>query len=272
MAAALKLRALGYPAAAAGGGSLATQPEGRAVGRAELATLAAWLEDVKIRALPVAARGALREGASGGGGGEAWERALGAYLKELQCPYEASLAFGDDTGRYVLASWLLGTAVAYEYADGAKKFNASAARPAEADAAAAAARDGGFTDLQSGETREAALALAVVLGVKHAPDAPLLGVLESCAKAAERLASSGGGSNAGSAENGAAGGDADPLSSLPLGFETGDLAVDRAATALRCLFINDLRSLQTAVDRLLVSVQEHTANPKTDTKRGKVGR
>ena len=86
--------------------------EGRAVG-VELATLAAWLEDVHSCAARGRAR-ALREGASGGrrrGVG----RALAAYLKELQCPYEASLAFGDDTGRYVLASWLLGTAVAYEY-------------------------------------------------------------------------------------------------------------------------------------------------------------
>lgn len=57
-----------------------------------------------------------------------------------------------------------------------------------------------------------------------------------------------------------------------MGFETGDRLVDRAATVLRMLYIKDLRDLQSEIDRVLVSVQELTANPRTDSKLGKVGR
>jgi len=58
---------------------------------------------------------------------------------------------------------------------------------------------------------------------------------------------------------------------FPAGFETGDPLMDRAASLLRMLFIKDLRNLQTTIDRGIISVQELTANPKTDAKLGKVG-
>lgn len=48
--------------------------------------------------------------------------------------------------------------------------------------------------------------------------------------------------------------------------------LNRAANVLRLLYINDLRQLQTAVNGMIVQVQSLTANPKTDTKLGKVGR
>lgn len=47
--------------------------------------------------------------------------------------------------------------------------------------------------------------------------------------------------------------------------------VSQAANILRYLFIHDLRNLQTKINECLVSVQTLTANPKTDTKLGKVG-
>lgn len=49
-------------------------------------------------------------------------------------------------------------------------------------------------------------------------------------------------------------------------------AMNRAANVLRLLYINDLRQLQTSVNAMIVQVQSLTANPKTDTKLGKVGR
>ena len=59
---------------------------------------------------------------------------------------------------------------------------------------------------------------------------------------------------------------------FPLGFSLDDgKVVDKAASVLRMLYVQDLRGLQTAVDRALVEVQEYTANPKTDSKLGKVG-
>lgn len=47
--------------------------------------------------------------------------------------------------------------------------------------------------------------------------------------------------------------------------------LDEAAKILRLLQIHSLRRLQTTINETIVAVQEITANPKTDTKLGKVG-
>jgi RLL motif-containing protein 1 len=60
--------------------------------------------------------------------------------------------------------------------------------------------------------------------------------------------------------------------SFPLGFETGDATVDTAAALLRMLYVADLRELQDAVNDILIRVQEFTADPRTDSSLGKVGR
>ena len=62
------------------------------------------------------------------------------------------------------------------------------------------------------------------------------------------------------------------LRKLPLGFSTGSDVLDSAGTILRMLYIEDLRELQNQVNNLLVQVQEFTANPKTDSSLGRVGR
>lgn len=62
------------------------------------------------------------------------------------------------------------------------------------------------------------------------------------------------------------------LLDMPLGFSTNDPILDKAAKILRLCFINDLRKLQTQINETIVQVQNITANPKTDTRLGKVGR
>lgn len=63
-----------------------------------------------------------------------------------------------------------------------------------------------------------------------------------------------------------------PVMDMPLGFETSDAVLDKAAKVLRLCFIHDLRDLQTKINEIIVTVQSITANPKTDTRLGKVGR
>ncbi|XP_019868582.1 RNA transcription, translation and transport factor protein [Aethina tumida] len=63
-----------------------------------------------------------------------------------------------------------------------------------------------------------------------------------------------------------------PFQDADLGFDLKDPVLNRAAKILRMLYIHNLRDLQTKANELIVAVQLVTANPKTDTKLGKVGR
>ena len=50
-----------------------------------------------------------------------------------------------------------------------------------------------------------------------------------------------------------------------------DSAVNEAAKILRLLHVSELRERQTSITQAIVAVQLHSANPKTDTKLGKLG-
>lgn len=66
-------------------------------------------------------------------------------------------------------------------------------------------------------------------------------------------------------------GKAYPVMEADLGFDTGDYVMNQALKVMRLLYIHDLRDLQTHINECIVSVQNLTSNPKTDTKLGKVG-
>lgn len=63
-----------------------------------------------------------------------------------------------------------------------------------------------------------------------------------------------------------------PFQDLDLGFDLNDPVLNKAAKVLRMLYIHNLRDLQTKGNELIVAVQTVTANPKTDTRLGKVGK
>lgn len=48
--------------------------------------------------------------------------------------------------------------------------------------------------------------------------------------------------------------------------------IQQPSDVLKLLFVQDLRELQTKINEALVAVQTVTADPRTDTKLGKVGR
>ena len=80
--------------------------------------------------------------------------------------------------------------------------------------------------------------------------------------------------DAGAAASGAGGAEAggDVMRDFGAGFATGDAALDRACAILRLLYVSDLRELQDAVNDILVEIQAFTADPKTDSSLGVVGR
>jgi len=53
--------------------------------------------------------------------------------------------------------------------------------------------------------------------------------------------------------------------------ETGDPNVRQAIRVLRCLYIEDIRQLQTSINECIVALQCITADPRTDTSIGRVG-
>jgi predicted RNA-binding Zn ribbon-like protein len=61
------------------------------------------------------------------------------------------------------------------------------------------------------------------------------------------------------------------LSDFPAGVATGDAVLDRVIVALRMLYVADLRELQDRANEILETVQEFTADPRTNAKLGKVG-
>lgn len=63
-----------------------------------------------------------------------------------------------------------------------------------------------------------------------------------------------------------------PIQDVDLGFDLKDPDLNKAAKVLRMIYIQDLRNLQTKANELIVAVQNVTANPKTDTRLGRVGR
>ena len=62
------------------------------------------------------------------------------------------------------------------------------------------------------------------------------------------------------------------LSKITAGFDTGDKILNNVGRILRLLHLQNFRSFQTMINQTIVSVQELTANPKTDQRLGQVGR
>ena len=61
------------------------------------------------------------------------------------------------------------------------------------------------------------------------------------------------------------------LEQMPLGFDTNDKIINETAKILRLLYIQDLRTLQTKINETIVSIQSLVADPRTDSKLGKIG-
>ena len=125
--------------------------------------------------------------------------------------------------------------------------------------------------IASGSGRAALERLATALGVEASSGGDVVDAcvtLERCVAAHERfIAGFESASGLEAARN------PPRLEDVPSGIGLdGDAEVERAVAVARLLHVNDLRRLQSDVDAFLVSMQEYTADPKTDSRMGRVGR
>jgi RLL motif-containing protein 1 len=175
---------------------------------------------------------------------------------EAGCPFQLPLPPCESDLLFAL-EWLLGRAVELEWQDFvASPESSSLCAPAPPqtsqpppalDAAAC----------------ENVRALATELGIPVSADVPLL--LQVCCRVICQLCP------ADAADAGDLQSVTQALDVLPLGFSTGDPQLDRAAKILRLLYVSDLRQTQNHVNEAISRMQQYTADPKTDSRLGRVG-
>ncbi|XP_045179239.2 RNA transcription, translation and transport factor protein-like [Mercenaria mercenaria] len=226
----------------------------------EFRSMIVWLEDQKVRHYKIEDRAGLRNTSSSD-----WPKALENYANDLGCPYPIS-------ERNPMIDWLLGYAVRLEYGDDAEKLrsvkphtlgSSDGNKPPQGGASSNPldALDFEDPDFKAGVT-----SLAMMLQIPPYHD-HLEQLKAICIVVKEKLSIEAL-DRAGKEQQG----EPATLETLNLGFDTGDYIINEAAKILRLLHIRDLRELQSSINQAIVAVQTITANPKTDSRLGKVGR
>jgi len=221
--------------------------------------LVVWLEDQKIRHYKIDDRTSLRDV-----GSTSWPGSLHKYLSDLACPIMSG------TPSEIL-DWLLGCAVRFEYGEKLETYNKQTrefvkqSKTEQPKIVSSNPLDN--LDFSTPQFRAGVESLAASLQITKHPD-HLVTLQAICKLVAARL-------NPKALSNPTSvvpQGEAYPFREFGLGFDTGDPAVNDAAKILRLLHIQDMRLLQTKINECIVAIQAVTANPKTDTRLGKVGR
>ncbi|ELU17935.1 hypothetical protein CAPTEDRAFT_172911 [Capitella teleta] len=215
--------------------------------------LMVWLEDQKIRHYKIEDRTALRNVCAGN-----WNDALKKYLEDISCPLRAH-------NRNELVDWLLGYAVRLEYGDNTDKYR-TASNNVKSHTKSGNPLD--LIDFNDADSKAGILSLAAILELPPHPD-HIVQLKAISILVREKLSKD---AIASVQKNGIPKPNTIPIEKLSLGFETSDYISQEAAKVLRLLYIRELRDLQNSANEAVVAVQTLTADPKTDTKLGKVGR
>nr|CAG4644186.1 EOG090X0ARU [Lepidurus arcticus] len=216
-----------------------------------------WLEDQVICRYKIEEREPLRALNS-----PDWPKAFEQYLLDVDCPIKSQ-------NRAQLADWLLTQGIRLEVSDNVEKYKAHLdVKPQTGDPKIVPVNPLDDLSFESADFKAGVNSLAQLLNVPQHPD-HLITLEAVCRIVKERLNET----SLSAPSTPYPEGDAVPFPIVEseLGFETGDKVLNQAAKILRLLFIQDVRDLQTKVNECIVSVQNLTANPKTDTKIGKVG-
>lgn len=246
---ATRLGALAYPSS-----------ETFAADESSAVALAVWLEDRFIRQLKVEEREELRAGKP---------EALREYLVELDAPAWVLNAPSRETA----CSWLVNIALQFEYEEQKAKLEAAAlAQPLAPDDAGLHALANALRVTPGSDAVATLQAVLKAARQRPRPPPPPVPVPKRVTPASRVGAAPASGVGATASGRGA---ELAELSaeSFPLGFAgSGRATLDDAARVLRMLHVRELRRLQDAVNEAVVGLQEFTANPKTDSRLGRVGR
>lgn len=226
----------------------------------QLKTLVVWLEDQKIRYYKIDEREPLRSESDSNN----WLTIFKKYLSDIKCPHDV------DNSLTSCLHWLIDEAVRCEYNDACKTHpnlgkGLKTIEEIKVDQAHQSALDVSSSDpiFEKGIT-----ALAKLLQITTHPDPTVL--LAACRLVIEEKLSDA------SLTKAQEGSTKKPknhdITPKQCGFNLGDPVLSEAAKVLRLLHIEELRELQTKVNELIVAVQSITANPKTDSTLGKVGK
>ncbi|XP_048737186.1 RNA transcription, translation and transport factor protein-like isoform X2 [Ostrea edulis] len=213
-----------------------------------------WMEDQKIRHYKIEDRAALRNIKSSD-----WSKAHENYLKELNCPYQQS-------ERSSVIEWLLGYAIRLEYGDHEEYKAADPSKVAMSQSdRVPSANPIDNLDFNDADFKAGITSLSMILQIP--PHADHLEQLKAiCMVVRDRLSQ-----EALKKFSADSQGEQLPLDQTDLGFDTGDYIINEAAKILRLIHIKNLRDLQTRINAAIVGVQALIANPKTDSRLGKVG-
>lgn len=200
----------------------------------EYRSVVLWLEDQKIRHYKIEERAGLRNYNS-----DSWKEAYDTYQKDLVSP----AADGDLNEQL---NWLLSYAVRLEYADNLDKYkNAEVEEPKQVAPNVVSSNPLDNLDFSSPVFKAGVDRISTLAGVGPHPD-PKVRV----AAIAKILKTN-------------------PHPDPP---KTEVNFVQQPSDVLKLLFVQDLRDLQTRINEALVAVQTVTADPRTDTSLGRVGR
>jgi len=225
----------------------------------KIRNLIIWLEDLKIRHYKVEERDPLRNVKSA-----EWSSALEKYLIDIGMPSKPR-------NMNEILDWLLSYAVRLEYSDNVQEFSKITAefvtdqrRTAAPTMEAANPLD--KFDFSSPEFIAGVNAIADQLEITKHPNHLI--TFEAIATLVKTRMSKKVLANLNKLRPK---GKPYPVLEADMGFDSADEVLNQAAKIMRLLYIHDLRQLQTKINECIVEVQTLTANPKTDTRLGRVG-
>ena len=230
--------------------------------RGDVLLLVTWLEDRKVRELEIEEREKLRRDHAG------WDGVFDLYLKKLGCPFQWSPLTSNSSYVDCLV-WLISHAIASEYEDlsedcAHQEDLARGDEIMELDSSLAATPS---TDQSSAYLGDEVDKLGSLVALKRKACETDPEFLQRISRQVRLFLT------AGSLKSlVACGAEGIPLEEFPLGFDTQDAVINQVALVLRMLYISDFRELQNDLNALIVLGQEYTANPKTNSAQGKVGR